>query len=67
MTIKIQQSIINILDEARNVERTTTVESYLIYPDAGKVLKNKITGSITAGVVCVNTKKKIANYIEVDE
>lgn len=67
MTIKIMQTITNILSETGELERTSKAETYVITPTSGKVLKNIKTNRITRYPVCVNKKSKIADYVEIED
>lgn len=67
MRTNIHQAITNVLDENRSVIRTTTHETYVLYPDNGKKLKNKKTGFILEGYVCLRDNASIEDYEEVDE
>lgn len=66
MTINILQTISNVLNEDRTLKSSYTVESYLVTPAEGKVLKNIKTGEIINSKICLNKKVKIADYIEVE-
>jgi hypothetical protein len=66
MTIKIIEIITNILDENRNVETSSIRESYVLVPDAHKVLKHVKTGEIITTRLMIDRKSRIKNYIEVD-
>ena len=67
MTINIIQTITNTLNEDRTIKTSSTIESYLISPAEGKVLKNIKTGEIIKSKICLNKKVKIEDYIEVDD
>lgn len=67
MTINIIQTITNTLNEDRTIKTSSTVETYLISPAEGKVLKNIKTGEIIKSKICLNKKVKIEDYIEVDD
>lgn len=67
MTINIIQTITNTLNEDRTIKTSSTIETYLISPAEGKVLKNIKTGEIIKSKICLNKKVKIEDYIEVDD
>jgi hypothetical protein len=67
MTINIIQTITNTLNEDRTIKMSSTIETYLISPAEGKVLKNIKTGEIIKSKICLNKKVKIEDYIEVDD
>jgi hypothetical protein len=66
MTINIIQTITNTLNEDRTIKTSSTIETYLISPAEGKVLKNIKTGEIIKSKICLNKKVKIEDYIEVE-
>ena len=41
MRIQINQTISNIMEEDRTLIRTKTSETYILFPDEGKKLRNK--------------------------
>ena len=67
MTINIIQTITNTLNEDRTIKTSSTIETYLISPAEGKVLKNIKTGEIIKSKICLNKRVKIEDYIEVDD
>lgn len=66
MTINIIQTITNTLNEDRTIKTSSMIETYLISPAEGKVLKNIKTGEIIKSKICLNKKVKIADYIEIE-
>ncbi len=66
MTINIIQTITNTLNEDRTIKTSSTIETYLISPAEGKVLKNIKTGELIKSKICLNKKVKIEDYIEVE-
>ena len=66
MTVNIFQTITNVLDINRNLIRTTTTETYVLYPDAGKALKNLVNGRIYTSSVNIGSKSHVKDYIEID-
>ena len=66
MTVNIFQTITNILDADRNLIKTSTVETYVLYPDTGKALKNLVNGRIYTSSVNIGAKGHIKDYIEID-
>lgn len=67
MKIEIHEIISNTLNEKRELIKTSKSESIVLYADAGKVIKNLITGKIYKGFVTITGKDKVANYVEVSE
>lgn len=67
MTIKLLQTISNVFLENGELETSYSSECYMIQPKPGKLLQNIKTGETTAYAVCVNKKKKLENYIEIDD
>lgn len=67
MRLEIHEVISNILDENRKLIRTRTSESYIIYPDEGKLLKNKKTGLTTDTFIGIGSKENLSNYEEVEK
>ena len=65
MKITIIQTTTKTFDESRTLLTTYTNESYLITPDEGKLLRNKITGQIHSTGLCVNKERKINDYEEI--
>lgn len=66
MTVNIIQTITNTLNEDRTIKTSSTVETYLVSPAEGKVLKNIKTGEILKSKICLNKKVKIEDYIEIE-
>jgi len=67
MKVNIHQTISNVLDENREIISTITSETFVIYPEEGKLLRNKITGLTTDGFIAIGSKDSIDNYEEVDK
>ena len=67
MTITKIQTITNIFTEENVLQSTSTVDSYILTPAKGKVLKNIKTNEIISTKICVTRKAKISNYIEVED
>ena len=66
MKIKIIQTIVNTLDEARNILSTATAETYTISPDVGKCIKDLVNNKIYSCTINIGSKNKLKNYIEID-
>ena len=66
MTINIIQTITNVLDENRQLIRTVTSETYVLYPAAGKAIKDINTGKLFTSSVSIGSKGKLKDYIEID-
>ena len=64
MKINIIQTITNILDENRQMIKTSTSDNYILYPEADKAIKDTITGQIYTSSVSIGSKSKQKNYIE---
>ena len=67
MKTTIIQTTTKTFDASRILLATRINETYLIEPDAGKVLRNKTTGQIISTGLCVDKELKIADYEEIDE
>lgn len=66
MTINIIQTITNIMDENRKPVSSVVTEAYVLYPAAGKVIKNIKTNRIYTGSINIGSKGKLQDYIEID-
>jgi hypothetical protein len=66
MKITTIQKITNILTETGDLQFSETRESYVLTPEAGKILKNIKTGESITTKICVSKKALIKNYIELD-
>lgn len=66
MKIQIHQNISNLLDSNRNLIQSNISESYIIFPEEGKVIENIKTGQLYKGFVSVGTKNKLSNFREID-
>lgn len=66
MKINLIQNITKILDEDQKEISSSISEYYMLKPDAGKALYNKITGNISFGVVYIPRLKSKENYEEID-
>ena len=67
MTINISRVTTTILTEDEKVISTKQSEGYILIPDEGKLLKNKLTGEVLNGKVYLYQKSKINDYIEIDK
>jgi len=67
MTINIIQTITNKLTIDEQLIDSKVKESFAIYPDENKVLRNKLTGTIVPGLIIVASKDAINNYEEIDD
>lgn len=67
MIIKIHEIISNIMDENRNILKTNTSEAYVLYPEEGRVLKNKQSNQLVYAYACVDNYDEISNYEEVEK
>ncbi len=67
MKITTIQKITNILSEAGELCSSEIHESYVLTPEAGKILKNIKTGESITTKICVGKKTLIKNYIEIDD
>lgn len=67
MKIKFLQTISNVFSENMDLESTSSTEYYVLQAEEGKLLKNSKTGKTTRYAVCVDKKRKIADYIEIDD
>lgn len=66
MRITIYQTISNVLNEDRSIRSSSTTEAYLIEPDPGKWLRNKLTGEVLKSGICVNKKTKLNEWEEIE-
>lgn len=67
METKLIRTTILTMDLDENLESTFTTDTFMITTTGTKVLKNRKTGDIImSGRVCVNSKDKIADYIEIE-
>ena len=66
MTINIIQTITNILDENRQLVSTAVTEAYVLYPAAGKAIKNKVNDRVYTSSVNIGSKGNIGDYVEID-
>lgn len=66
MKIEIRQTISNTLDENRKLIKSSTVESTILFPAEGKAIKNVKTGKIYSGYICLSSKEKTSDFIEID-
>jgi len=65
MKINIHENILNVKEEDGTLIKSVESESFIIYPDAGKKLRNKLNGYITDSYVGVSDKAEIDNYEEI--
>jgi hypothetical protein len=61
MKVNTIQKITNILAESGEIFSSTTVESYVLIPEANKILKNIKTGETITTKICVSKKSLIKN------
>ena len=67
MTINIIQTITNILSEDRVLISSGESEGYILIPDEGKILKNKITGELFFRKICIYQSSQVQDFIEIDK
>ncbi len=67
MKINTIQKITNIISEDNVILSSEILESYVLTPSAGKILKNIKTGESITTKICVGKKALIKNYIEIDD
>lgn len=67
MKTTIIQTTTKTFDEARILLAARVNETYLLEPDEGKVLRNKITGQLFSTGLCVDKERKIKDYEEINE
>ena len=65
MKITIVQNITKTLSIDRQVLTSAMRESYLLEPEAGKLLRHKPTGQTFYGGVCTDKERKIQEYEEI--
>jgi hypothetical protein len=66
MKVNIIQTITKILDENRQTINSAVSETYMLYPAAGKAIKNIKTGKVYTHSVNIGTSGQIKDYIEID-
>ena len=67
MKITIIQTTTKTFTESYSLLTTRSVESYLIEPEEGKLLKHIPTGQLFSAGLCVNKKYKIQEYEEINK
>ena len=67
MRLEIHEVISNILNEKRELIRSKTSESYIIYPEVGKILRNKNTGLTAYTFIGVGSKDDLSLYEEIEK
>ena len=67
MRLEIHEVISNILNEKRELIRSKTSESYVIYPEVGKILRNKKTGLTADTFIGVGSKDDLSLYEEIEK
>lgn len=68
MRIEIHENTLVVKEMNSNkVLRTIKSESYILYPDAGKLLRNKKNNLTTDAFIGVGSKDDISNYEEIDK
>lgn len=67
MRLEIHEVISNILNEKRELIRSKTSESYIIYPEVGKILRNKKTGLAADTFIGVGSKDDLSLYEEIEK
>jgi hypothetical protein len=60
------QTITNIFDENKVLKSSSTTEQYVLEAEENYVLKNIKTNKVFWSAVCLNSKAKIADYIEIE-
>lgn len=66
MTIRIIHTTTEVLDEARTQVSKTESECYSLTPDAGKLLRDKLTGKAFAHRVYVYGANRLGDFVEED-
>lgn len=66
MKINIIQNVTKILDENQKEISSSISEYYMLRPDEGKALYNKVTGNISSGAIYIPRLKSKENYEEID-
>lgn len=67
MRVEIHEVISHIYDENKKLVKTKSSENYVIYPDEGKLLRNRHTGLTTDTFIGVGSKDNLSNYEEIDK
>ena len=66
MTINIIQTTTSILTKDYELISKSEVEGYILIPEEGKALKNKVTGEIFTSKIYIYNSNKLKDFIEVD-
>ena len=67
MKITIIQNITKVLDMDRTLLSSRTNESYLLEPAPGKMIQHIPTGELYHKGICINKKRKFAEYQEIED
>lgn len=65
MRVEIHETTLRKYSENRELIDEKINETYVIYPAAGKMLRNKLTGVTTKSFIGLSSKSDILNYEEV--
>jgi len=67
MIINIHETISNVYDEKKNLISSSTSESYIVYPEENKLLRNKLNGLTTDAYIGISSKDELGKYEEIDK
>lgn len=67
MKIYTRETISYTYDENKKLIDSRSREMYLLYPDEGKLIRNKLNGMTTDAYVGIGSKDDINNYEEIDK
>lgn len=67
MKIYTRTTTSNTFDEAGKLVDSRSRDMYLLYPDEGKLIRNKLNGMTTDAYVGIGSKDDINNYEEIDK
>ena len=68
MRVEIHENVLTIKDAVSNkISRIVESKSYVLYPDTGKLLRNKKNNLTTDAFIGVGSKDDISNYEEIDK
>lgn len=65
MTTQIINTLTTVMDENRNIVATREDESYILTPDADKIIRHIPTGQLFICSVSISQKHKLCEYEEI--
>lgn len=68
MRVEIHENTLKIKDESTNqIIRVVESKSYVLYPEQGKLLRNKNNGLTTDTFFGIGSKDNLSNYEEIEK